>query len=248
MMLNRTTNNCVLKQTIKSVSSWGAPLPFSNSNTSCIRNGTRRSKARLRDHDDHHHHYKQLLSTSTADPSSSLNTSTNKNVVGVAKTQRVLIKDLGEGIYNVQLNRPEKCNALDMQMFETIGETISALQKDYKTMNIRCIILSGNGRAFCTGLDVPAMINGSEMTMPHTKMNRLLERPSGYDNQHKKTETSQSGDNNGGIGNLAQDVAFLWRSIPTPVIAVLHGMCYGGGMQVSFDEILMNFHQSMILF
>ena len=32
------------------------------------------------------------------------------------------------------------------------------------------------------------------------------------------------------VGNLAQDVAYLWRRLPVPVIAVLHGMCFGGGM------------------
>ena len=31
------------------------------------------------------------------------------------------------------------------------------------------------------------------------------------------------------LGNLAQDVSYLWRDIPVPVIAVLHGMCFGGG-------------------
>lgn len=142
---------------------------------------------------------------------------------------RVLIKDLGNGIFNVQLNRPHKCNALDMQMFESIGETLSYLQRDYKNLNMRCIILSGNGKAFCTGLDVPSIIKpgnsdgstSTEMTsmmMPQTKMNRLLERPSGYDLRHESV-TKSSNDESKGIGNLAQDVAFLWRSIPVPVIA-----------------------------
>ena len=147
---------------------------------------------------------------------------------------------MGEGIYNIQLNRPKKYNALDLQMFESIAETISILQNDYKSMNIRCIILSGNGKAFCTGLDVPSIVklensdgsSKSGMMMPHTKINRLLERPSGYDNQ-RNYETIGNNDEGKGIGNLAQDVAFLWRSIPIPVIAVLQGMCYGGGMQIA---------------
>lgn len=51
-------------------------------------------------------------------------------------------------------------------------------------------------------------------------MNRLLERPSGY------------GDDDS-YGNLAQDTAYLWRELPVPVIAALHGMCFGGGMQIA---------------
>ena len=53
-------------------------------------------------------------------------------------------------------------------------------------------------------------------------LERLLERPSGYGGE-------QYGEKNMVLGNLAQDVSYLWRDIPVPVIAVLHGMCFGGG-------------------
>jgi enoyl-CoA hydratase/carnithine racemase len=52
-------------------------------------------------------------------------------------------------------------------------------------------------------------------------MDRLLERPSGY------------GAAGNEIGNLAQDVSYLWRELPVPVIAALHGMCFGGGLQIA---------------
>lgn len=51
----------------------------------------------------------------------------------------------------------------------------------------------------------------------------MLERPSGYGNSS----------NNNEIGNLAQDVSYLWRELPVPVIAVLHGMCFGAGLQIA---------------
>jgi enoyl-CoA hydratase/carnithine racemase len=50
---------------------------------------------------------------------------------------------------------------------------------------------------------------------PKKTVDRLLERPQWSS------------------GNLAQDVGYLWRDLPVPVIAVLHGMCYGGGMQIA---------------
>lgn len=31
------------------------------------------------------------------------------------------------------------------------------------------------------------------------------------------------------LGNLVQDVAYLWRDLPFPVVAALHGVCFGGG-------------------
>ena len=62
----------------------------------------------------------------------------------------------------------------------------------------------------------------SVLENPKKQMDRLLERPSGY---------GVPGNND--IGNLAQDVSYLWRELPVPVIAVLHGMCFGGGLQIA---------------
>ena len=133
--------------------------------------------------------------------------------------QRVQIKSLGDGIRNVILSRPSKMNALDMPMFESIAGAAAQLRDD---PTVRAIILSGDGRAFCTGLDVKSVANvGSN---PLKNVDRLLERPSGYGRPYPEGTS---------IGNLAQDVGYLWRDIPVPVIASLHGMCFGGGMQIA---------------
>lgn len=44
------------------------------------------------------------------------------------------------------------------------------------------------------------------------------------------------------VGNLAQDVAYLWRRLPVPVIAVLHGMCFGGGLSLQIEVEVMCAH------
>lgn len=62
----------------------------------------------------------------------------------------------------------------------------------------------------------------SVMSNPMGQTKRLLERPSGY-----------CVDETRAIGNLAQDVSILWRELKVPVLAVLHGMCYGGGLQIA---------------
>ena len=134
--------------------------------------------------------------------------------LGNESSARVLTSINSDGIAHVQLNRAHKLNALDLKMFEAIADAASTLITD---RNIRAVILSGKGRAFCTGLDIQSILQNK----PKKTFDRLLERPSGY-----------GGDNNE-IGNLAQDVGYLWRSLPVPVIAVLHGMCYGGGMQIA---------------
>ena len=72
------------------------------------------------------------------------------------------------------------------------------------------MILNGNGKSFCSGLDVPSM---AQNPMNAAK---LLDRP------HKTPKS-----------NLAQDVGYMWRQCPFPVIAAIHGRCYGGGLQIA---------------
>jgi len=127
--------------------------------------------------------------------------------------------DGSTGICRVQLNRPNKLNSLDLKMFYDIAETVSSLKND---KFIRAVILSGNGDAFCTGLDIKAVLKGGNQ---HKQIQQLLER---------RTRTSNNVNDESIIeSNLAQDVSILWRELNVPVIAVLHGMCYGAGLQIA---------------
>lgn len=143
--------------------------------------------------------------------------STSEPVDDSAAPRVITTLDSQTGICHVQWNRQNKLNAVDMKMFEAIAETATTLQQE---KSLRAVILSGKGRAFCTGLDVKAVLASAGTSQgPVKQMERLLERPSGYGSK--------------GIGNLAQDVAMLWRELPVPVIAVVHGMCYGAGLQIA---------------
>ena len=126
-------------------------------------------------------------------------------------------------IVHVKLNRPEKLNALDIRMFEALAEAATNLRKDE---TVRAIILSGEGKGFCSGLDVKSILEAKNkfgITMPSLKnIHRLLERRELLGENSENT-----------IGNLAQSVGYLWRSCPAPVIAALHGVVYGGGMQIA---------------
>ena len=117
---------------------------------------------------------------------------------------RVTVSDIGDGIKNVELNRPDKMNALDGDMFKAICYTASELRKD---KSVRVVIISGKGKAFCTGLDIKSVNLDSR---------KLLDRPAGTE-----------------ISNMAQDVSYLWRQLEVPVIAATHGMCFGGGLQIA---------------
>lgn len=106
----------------------------------------------------------------------------------------------------VDFNRAEKHNALNMDMFKAIKQTIKTLKKD---RNIRAVIVQGKGVDFCTGLDVKSV-----MKSPSNAVKLLF-----------KFLPGQS--------NLAQYVSTGWQEIPVPVIMVLHGRVWGGGLQIA---------------
>ncbi|WP_421859975.1 crotonase/enoyl-CoA hydratase family protein [Marinobacter salarius] len=120
-------------------------------------------------------------------------------------SERVLIT-IEDGIAIVTLNRPEKYNGLDMPMFEAITRAARTLKKD---RSVRAIILNGAGDAFCSGLDVKTVSKNPVNFL------KLLVKPGRR------------------ISNLAQNVGYLWRDVPAPVIAVTHGYCFGGGFQIA---------------
>ena len=108
---------------------------------------------------------------------------------------RVKIITLQDGIVHVLLSQPNKLNSLDLPMFHAIAETASILKTDTSlNKNLRAVIISGEGRVFSTGLDAKSVA----LSGPRSALDTLLERPSPYGGGE-------------GLGNLAQDVCYLWR-------------------------------------
>ena len=119
---------------------------------------------------------------------------------------RVIIDINEQGIAYVTLNRPDKGNALDMPMFDAICSTIKQLKRDKR---VRVVIVRGCGDNFCTGLDIKSVLNSS------TNGLKLLAKWSPF------------------RANKAQYVSTGWRDIPAPVICVIQGICWGGGLQIA---------------
>jgi enoyl-CoA hydratase/carnithine racemase len=111
-----------------------------------------------------------------------------------------------EGIAFVTLNRPDKHNALNLAMFQAIDKIIKGIKKN---RHVRVVIVSGAGENFCSGLDVKSVLANKRNGL------KLLWKwlP--------------------GNANLAQRVSIGWRRLNVPVIMVLHGKCWGGGMQIA---------------
>lgn len=109
---------------------------------------------------------------------------------------------VADGIADVRLARADKMNAIDPAMFTAIGATIDELAG---RRDVRCVVLSGEGRGFCAGLDMASMAQGG----------------SGM----STTRNAQ-----GAIP--PQHVTWGWRQLAMPVIAAVHGVAFGGGFQI----------------
>lgn len=107
----------------------------------------------------------------------------------------------------VRLNRPEKHNALDRAAFEALLETSQALEHD---KSVRVVILAGAGASFCAGIDM-SMFAGESTVEAGKELMRFRGR----------------------TGNLYQSAATAWRELPVPVIAAVHGVAYGAGLQIA---------------
>lgn len=107
------------------------------------------------------------------------------------------------GVADVRLNRPAKHNALDPLQFQAIAATI----KELSTLRqLRVVVLSGEGKSFCAGVDTDA-----------------LSESSNFEDMLTRTH---------GIANRFQFVAWGWRELPVPVIAAIHGNAFGAGFQL----------------
>ncbi|GAA4227456.1 crotonase/enoyl-CoA hydratase family protein [Actinomadura meridiana] len=123
------------------------------------------------------------------------------------------------GVADVRLDRPDKLNALDAAMFDALAEAGEGLAAD---PSVRAVVLSGEGRAFCAGLDVSVAIAlGGDSPPPgaSARFSRLLDDLTAREP--------------GRITNLVQQVAHVWRELPQPVIAAVHGHALGGGLQIA---------------
>lgn len=110
-------------------------------------------------------------------------------------------------IAHVKLARPEKLNGLDLPMLRELVAAVKQIERD---RSIRAVVLSGDGDAFSAGLDFGAVAKQpAAVARAFAKVPRLQKL------------------------NLFQRACWAWRELPVPVVAALHGRCYGGGLQLA---------------
>jgi enoyl-CoA hydratase/carnithine racemase len=111
-----------------------------------------------------------------------------------------------DGIAHVRLTRPDKLNALTLQ---TLGELIATARELRGDRTLRAVVISGDGASFCAGLDF-----ASALKSPAGILKAFVPLP------WRGT-------------NAFQEACWAWRRLPVPVIAAVHGHCYGGGLQLA---------------
>jgi enoyl-CoA hydratase/carnithine racemase len=126
--------------------------------------------------------------------------------VEFAANDRVSLTFEQEGVALVTLTRGDKLNALDPPMFAALLGVGQAL---FDMPGLRCVVLVGEGRAFSAGLDLATFETGfGEDALPLTQRTH-------------------------GNANGLQQAALQWRKLPVPVIAAVHGVCFGGALQIA---------------
>lgn len=122
--------------------------------------------------------------------------------------------DIQDGVAHVRMTRPDKSNALDGAMFDALIDTGRQL---FSTEGVRAVVMSGEGRGFCSGIDMGVLADMAQGSIAGVR--DLVPRTHG-------------------ICNRFQYAAWVWRELPVPVIAAVHGFALGGGFEVALGADL----------
>lgn len=123
-----------------------------------------------------------------------------------------LIVTMENHIARITLNRPESINSFSEEMLDL---WINALEKVRDSDDIRVVVLSGNGDGFCSGGDIKAMAAGKGF----------------YIGKEDMVSTGLARKN--ALWNKIQRIPLLLQDIDKPVIAKMHGVAFGAGLDMT---------------
>jgi enoyl-CoA hydratase/carnithine racemase len=142
-------------------------------------------------------------------------------------SDRILL-DVTDGIAHVRLNRPDKINALDGAQFQAIVDAGESLKGE---PSVRVVVLSGEGRGFCAGLDFSSFQAMAGSGGADERADAAVEAsPEG--------RLGAIGQTDGRITHLGQQACWVWQELEVPVIAAVHGVALGGGLQIALGADL----------
>jgi 2-(1,2-epoxy-1,2-dihydrophenyl)acetyl-CoA isomerase len=115
----------------------------------------------------------------------------------------LVLLDRDEGVATVTLNRPDRLNAMNTALGDGLREVLQEVAGD---PSVRCVVLTGAGRAFCAGGDVTRMAG---VTQEPTFEEAVAE------------------------GDIRHSVVVLLHDMRKPVIAMVNGAAAGAGLSLA---------------
>src|SRR5260370_39083646 len=124
---------------------------------------------------------------------------------------------ISEGVADVRLVRPDKMKALAAAMLDALVATSGRLSRE---KGLRAVVLSGEGRAFCAGLD----------------MGRFAAMKENGGNGIAGGERRDLTERTHGPANFPQQAVWGWRQLPGTVSAAIQGVAFGRGFQLALGS------------
>jgi len=118
-------------------------------------------------------------------------------------TATSILSEIAAGVGTITLNRPDKMNALTVEMCGELADALSALSAD---ATVRCIVLTGAGKAFCAGADIGLL---------------------------KDLHERQDQGMGARLVDGCREIYHLMRAAPQPVLCALNGVAAGGGANLA---------------
>jgi len=125
-----------------------------------------------------------------------------------------VVQKTADGVLHIALNRPDKRNALNDEMFD---ELVRAAEAALTNTEVAAIVVSGVGKSFCAGLD---------FAVHQTFASEGTAGQQPFADPNDPTSTGRT-------PGRGQSIVRAFRDAPVPVIAALHGHAIGGGLQIT---------------
>jgi 2-(1,2-epoxy-1,2-dihydrophenyl)acetyl-CoA isomerase len=115
----------------------------------------------------------------------------------------VVLEERAGSVATIRLNRPEKLNALNVELGQELVHALLRVQAD---RNVRCVVVTGAGRAFCAGGDLEVLRDARK---------------------RKATNELEA------LVTAGKEIAVAMATMPKIVIAAVNGPAAGGGMNLA---------------
>ncbi len=133
----------------------------------------------------------------------------------ITEYETINVQEREDGISIISFNRPDRLNAINFQFVEDLQNYLNTLENN---LNIRVVVLTGEGRAFCSGLD----LKDSQIIFKK----RVPEELQKFEYLQNKDKVKRAVI----VQKLISQLMVTLRIIPQPVIAAIKGAAYGGGL------------------